>query len=222
MMDASINYDAEAEATGWYGPEVAFGITYRLIRPGQSVLDIGIGTGLGSVLFDQAGLIVHGMDSSKQMLDACREKGFSNLKLHDLLDIPYPYDAGSMDLVVCIGVLQFFDDIGNVFREASRILRSEGLFVFTVGDRSENDDFELNISPQHSYSSQTVTMYRHSAGQIEEWMRESRFSLLRNLPFSVFMDRERKRQFAVKAYLLMKGKAGKSLGFRGTCEENEI
>ena len=44
-------YDEEAEATGWFGPEVAFGLIYKYIQPGQSILDIGIGTGLGSVLF---------------------------------------------------------------------------------------------------------------------------------------------------------------------------
>ncbi len=44
-------YDEEAEATGWYGPEVAFGLTYAHVQPSQSMLDIGIGTGLGSILF---------------------------------------------------------------------------------------------------------------------------------------------------------------------------
>ena len=44
-------YDEEAEATGWLGPEVAFGLAYKYIQPGQSILDIGIGTGFGSILF---------------------------------------------------------------------------------------------------------------------------------------------------------------------------
>jgi len=36
-------YDEEAEATGWFGPEVLFGLAHKFIRPGQSILDIGIG-----------------------------------------------------------------------------------------------------------------------------------------------------------------------------------
>lgn len=81
-------YDDAAEASGWYGPEVVFGLSYKFVRPGQTVLDIGIGTGLGSVLFRKAGLKIHGMDNSQQMLDACREKGFTSLRRHDLGKTP--------------------------------------------------------------------------------------------------------------------------------------
>ena len=81
-------YDKEAEATGWYGPEVVFGLTYAHIESGQSMLDIGIGTGLGSILFLKAGLEIHGMDISPQMLDVCCSKGFSSLHLHNLIKTP--------------------------------------------------------------------------------------------------------------------------------------
>ena len=46
-------YDDEAEVTGWFGPEVVFGLAYMHLFPGQSILEIGIGTGLcRSYLFD--------------------------------------------------------------------------------------------------------------------------------------------------------------------------
>jgi len=54
------HYDSEAEVYNWRGPEVVFGLTYGFVNPGESVLDIGIGTGLGSVLFHKAGLRVYG------------------------------------------------------------------------------------------------------------------------------------------------------------------
>jgi predicted TPR repeat methyltransferase len=131
------SYDEEAEATGWFGPEVAFGLAYLYVQPGQSILDIGIGTGLGSVLFRKAGLEVHGMDISPQMLEACRSKGFMALQLHDLSKPPYPYDSESMDHAVCAGVLNFFSNLSPVFEETARILRKGGLFTFVVGDRAE-------------------------------------------------------------------------------------
>jgi SAM-dependent methyltransferase len=77
-------YDDEAEASGWFGPEVAFGLAYTYVQPGQSILDIGIGTGLGTVLFRKARMKVCGIDVSPKMLDACRSKGFTALQLHDL------------------------------------------------------------------------------------------------------------------------------------------
>jgi len=81
-------YDAEAEASGWYGPEVVFGLSYKYIQKGQSILDIGIGTGLGSLLFLKAGLEIHGMDISPEMLTVCRNKGFKFLQKHDLRKTP--------------------------------------------------------------------------------------------------------------------------------------
>lgn len=194
-------YDDEAEATGWYGPEVAFGLTYTHVQPGQFLLDIGIGTGLGSVLFRKAGLKVYGMDISPQMLDVCRSKGFSSLQLHDLSKTPYPYDSESMDHVVCTGVLNFFSDLSPMFQEVARILRQGGLFVFIVGDRAENEPHEIKVGAEHTNSERTVTMYLHSTKQIIEWMTRHKFDLLRSLTFTVFMDRERTKSLHAKAYL---------------------
>ena len=197
-------YDDEAEATGWYGPEVAFGLTYAFVQPGQSLLDIGIGTGLGSILFRKAGLKIHGMDISSQMLDACRSKGFSSLHLHDLLKTPYPYDSESMDHAVCSGVLNFFSDPSPVFQEAGRILRKGGLFVFVVGDRHENGTHAIEVGAEHTGSEKTVTMYRHSFKQIAEWLALNGFEPLRSLPFTVFMDRERTKSMPARSYLARK------------------
>ena len=76
QTDATVAvYDKQAEVSGWFGPEVVFGLAYTHVHPGQTILDIGIGTGLGSVLFRKAGLKIHGMDISPEMLDTCRRKG---------------------------------------------------------------------------------------------------------------------------------------------------
>jgi len=64
------DYDRKAEQYDWRGPEVAFGLSYAFVSPGQSLLDIGIGTGLSSILFHKARLGVHGMDLSAEMLEA--------------------------------------------------------------------------------------------------------------------------------------------------------
>lgn len=197
-------YDEEAEASGWFGPEVAFGLAYMHVQPGQSILDIGIGTGLGSVLFHKAGLKVHGMDISPKMLDACRSKGFTALQLHDLSNPPYPYDSDSMDHAVCAGVLTFFSDLSPVFKETARILRKGGLFAFVVGDRVESEAHEVEAGPEHTKSERILMMYRHSPKQIDAWLERYGFELVRSLAFTVFMDRERTRSMSAKAYLVRK------------------
>ncbi|MBN1364841.1 MAG: class I SAM-dependent methyltransferase [Syntrophaceae bacterium] len=197
-------YDEEAEATGWYGPEVSFGLTYAYVQPGQSMLDIGIGTGLGSILFLKAGLEIHGIDISPQMLDVCRSKGFSFLHLHDLSKPPYPFDSESMDHAVCTGVFNFFSDLSPFFQETNRILRKGGLFIFVVGDRSENEDHAIKVGAEHTKSEKTVTMYLHSAKQITELMVRYGFETLRDLSFLVFMDRERTKSMPARSYLVIK------------------
>ena len=197
-------YDEEAEATGWYGPEVVFGLTYAHVQPGQSMLDIGIGTGLGSILFLKAGLEIHGMDISPQMLDACRSKGFSSLHLHDLSKTPYPFDSESIDHAVSTGIFNFFSDLSPVFQEASRILRKGGLFAFVVGDRSENEAHSIQVGAEPTKSGKNVTMYLHSPKQITELMTRYGFEPMRDLSFTVFMDRERSKSMPARSYLAMK------------------
>jgi len=197
-------YDGEAEATGWLGPGVAFGLASEYIQPGQSILDIGIGTGLGSIPFRRARLKVYGMDVSREMLDVCRRKGFTDLTRHDLTKCPYPYSSESMDCVICLGVLQFFSDLSLVFLETTRILRKGGLFIFVVGDRTENEAMEVVVEAELTKLGVAVTMYRHSVRQIKTWTTESNFIMIRDLPFTVYMDCQKRRSFQVRAHLVRK------------------
>jgi predicted TPR repeat methyltransferase len=197
-------YDEYAEAAGWFGPEVAFGLTYKDIQPNQSLLDIGIGTGLGSVLFRKAGLKVFGMDVSQSMLDACQSKGFTDLELHDLRMTPYPYDSETMDITICVGVMIFFSDLSSVFEETARILRMGGLFVFVVADRAEDESHEFEVGAEHTKSGKSVTMFRHDVRQVENWIERSGFGPLRSLTFTVFMNPEKTVKMRAKAYLVRK------------------
>jgi len=197
-------YDAEARATGYLGSEVALGMVYEYILPGQSVLDMGIGTGLASVLFRKAGLRVHGLDISREMLDACRWKGFEDLTRHDLASQPYPYASGSFDHVVCLAVLPLFSDLSRVFAETERMLKTGGTFVFMTADRTQEEDIELVVGPKYTGTGQSVTLYRHSCGQISRWLDESDFTFLKGLPFTVHMDSEQKATMPVKCYVARK------------------
>ena len=117
---------------------------------------------------------------------------------------PYPFDPESMDHAVCTGVLNFFSDPSPVFQEASRILRKGGLFTFVVGDRSENGAHAIEVDAEHTKSEKSVTMYLHSTKQIEELMTRYGFKPLRDLLFTVFMDRERTKSMPARSYLLRK------------------
>ncbi|HOB51970.1 MAG TPA: class I SAM-dependent methyltransferase [Acidobacteriota bacterium] len=194
-------YDAEAEATGWRGPEIAFDLMHPYLEPGQAVLEIGIGTGLAAMLFHKAGLVVHGLDLDPTMLTACRRKGFTHLIRHDLRHLPYPYPARSMHGVVCVGVFQFFRRLGPVFREVGRILRPDGSFVFVVGDRTSYEATSWVVEAELAHVGRPVTMFRHSGRQITGWLTPAGFVVLNQVAFTVYMDRAHTRTFPVRAYL---------------------
>ncbi len=198
-------YDDEAEATGWFGPEVLFGLIYKFLKPGQKVLDIGIGTGLSSELYYRVGLKVYGMDISDKMLEAVNQKCIAeDLVLHDLTEFPYPYNDNFFEVVVCAGVFNFFEMLNEIFSEVSRILKKDGCFAFVVGCRQSDEESAVVIGSEHTGSDRTVTMYRHSDEQIDQWLAEASLREIRSLEFTVFMDKEKKHQIPAKAYVVKK------------------
>jgi predicted TPR repeat methyltransferase len=179
-------------------------MVFERLHPGQSVLDLGIGTGLAAVLLRKAGLTVHGLDLDEDMLGVCRWKGFENLKRHDLTTRPYPYATESFDHVVCVGVLPFLPGPLPVFGEATRVLRAGGAFVFMVLDRAEDETFELVLGPTHTKTDQSVTMYRHSGRQVAQWLEQSELEPLRSLPFTVYRDSGRTEAQQAVCYVAAK------------------
>ncbi len=80
--------------------------------------------------------------------------------------------------------------------------------MFAVGDRSEDEPAEVVVGPEHTMTDASVTMYRHSSRQVEEWVAASGFTLLRTLAFAVPMDRTRTSSQQIRAYLVRKGAPG--------------
>jgi predicted TPR repeat methyltransferase len=127
------DYDDQVQAYDCNVADVLFGLCYEFVRPGQRLLDVGIGSGLSTQLFAKAGLEIYGMDFSPAMLDICRAKGFAaDLKQHDLLQLPWPYPAASFDHLVCCGVLHFIAQLDDILSEAGRVLSTGGVFAFTT------------------------------------------------------------------------------------------
>ena len=60
------SYDRQAHAHHWH-PEALFGLVYEYLRPGDHLLDAGIGTGLASQTFAKAGVQVFGFDTDQDL-----------------------------------------------------------------------------------------------------------------------------------------------------------
>ena len=126
-------YDDQIKLQACYIAEVLFGLSYEYIKKGDSILDVGIGTGISSKLFFSAGLQVSGIDGSAEMINICKKKGITEeLIEHDLLATPWPYRVERFDHVVCCGVFHFIGDLEKIFEEISRVHKMGGILAFTV------------------------------------------------------------------------------------------
>jgi predicted TPR repeat methyltransferase len=206
---SAAEYDRRARETHWFGPEVIFGLAYEYVTPGDSVLDLGIGSGLSSAPFHKAGLRVYGLDGSSEVLEVCRSKGFAvELRQHDLRDMPLPYSASSFDHVICVAVLNSFRDLGPLFGEIARITKAQGIFAFTVEAQqpSQADGYAINrveVSKKPEAEA-AVTLFRHRDDYVSSLLARNGFVLLKTLEFLAFKYPAGNRDVYFKAYVAQK------------------
>jgi ubiquinone/menaquinone biosynthesis C-methylase UbiE len=125
-------YDKAGKERSWHGPEIIFGLMYEFIAPGESMLDIGIGTGLDAAIFQRAGVRVYGIDGSKEMLKICQEKQVAvELKQLDLLQDDIPYPDAFFNHAIANAIFHITGEIEKTLGEVKRLLKTGGLFGFT-------------------------------------------------------------------------------------------
>ena len=202
-------YDQQVADHDYHGHEVMFGLMYEYVHPGETLLDIGIGTGLSSLLFHKAGLVISGFDFAEGMLKACESKGFAaHLVLHDLRQVPFPYPDDSFDHIVSLGVLNFYPDLAPVFQEASRIIRPRGAFGFSVEELKPGQQaayvFPVGGQSDQERGETGVNMYRHSDAHVRELLGRSGFSVLKGFEFLADRYPEEGIDVYLKAYVARK------------------
>lgn len=117
------------------GPFAGVGNPLAMGRPdpGQTVVDIGAGSGLDTFLAAKA-TGPSGRVIAVDMTDAMLERGRENVALTGWVQIEYvkglaeqlPIADGVADLVISNGVINLTPDKGTVFREAYRVLKPGG------------------------------------------------------------------------------------------------
>ena len=103
------------------------------ITPGETVIDLGSGSGTDSFLAaNQTGSDgrVIGIDMTEAQLDKAThlaaEHGFANVEFRNAHIEQLPLDSGSADIVISNGVINLSPDKTKVFAEAARVLRPGG------------------------------------------------------------------------------------------------
>ena len=100
-----------------------------LIKPekGESLLDVGCGTGYFSFYFHRLGLKVTGLDSSEDMLDVARSKieGKRGIEFISGEATRLPSPDNSFDIVTLVTSLGFIKEPHKAIEEAFRIARKK-------------------------------------------------------------------------------------------------
>lgn len=207
--DSAANYDAQARQTNWYGSEVVFGLAYEYVRPGDSLLDLGIGSGLSSLPFHKAGLRIYGLDGSVEILQVCATKNFAvELKLHDLRSLPLPYAPASFQHVISVAVLNSFRDLRPLITEVARITRPGGVFAFTVEEHKPGQAESYPINPvevaEQPDAEKAVRLYRHDRERLLADLAGCGFVLRKALEFVAFAYPAEGRDVYFKAFVAQK------------------
>ena len=114
------------------------------------VLEIAAGTGvvtrnLASALPESVSIVA--TDLNQPMLDLAAAIGTKRpveWRQADAMRLPFP--DGMFDAVVCQFGVMFLPEKSKAFSEARRVLRSKGVFIFSVWDRIEENEFADTVT----------------------------------------------------------------------------
>ncbi len=101
-----------------------------------TVLDVGCGPAVYTDRLAALGCTTVGLDLSSRMVDLARAQGHPNstFLVGSAERIPFP--ASSFDGVLCVGVLEYLDQLAPAIDEMARVLKPGGTAVVTVPNGS--------------------------------------------------------------------------------------
>ena len=111
------------------------------IKPGDRILEVGVGTGINAPLYPR-NCHVTGVDFSPKMLAKARErverKGISNVRLLEMDAAKLSFPDNSFDIVYAPYVISVVSDPVQVVREMRRVCRPGGKFIVLNHFKSPN------------------------------------------------------------------------------------
>lgn len=169
-------YDSHLEkGSDTYHEKVVYPNLLRILGDlkGKHVLDLACGQGQFSRVMADNGAFVVGVDLGKELIDIAQKKSkdykfkihFHNASANDL----YMVKDKAEDIVVCILALQNIEKMQEAMREASRVLKDDGRFVFVLNHPA----FRIPKASAWKYDEHEGVQYR----RIDEYLSESKIKI---------------------------------------------
>lgn len=172
------SYNKDMQSWAWVTPQKIFAAIRPLMRGNETVLDLGIGTGLLSGLFKKhTDAHVTGIDACEKMLRKCRKTAAADrLVKADFDRQALPFPAAEFDAVVCSGALEFVGNILFLSREIARVTRRDGLVGLTYQLAERHDIEEQNAESVY-------LMRAHSHVYMRQQLEEAGIDILEQQDF---------------------------------------
>jgi len=107
------------------------------MAPGQTLLDVGCGTGYFSNLAFKGGVIVTGIDASEEFIKQARKRNSEIKFIHgEMEELPFP--DNNFDVVCGFNSFQYAADMKNALSEAKRVLKDKGKLVVMIWGNKED------------------------------------------------------------------------------------
>lgn len=123
------------EPTGNTGYEHA--LEFLNVKPNETLLDVGCGTGYFSDLAHKRGIDVTGIDASEEFIGQAKTRNpsikFSSGEMEEL-----PFDDKSFNVVCGFNSYQYAANIENALVEAKRVLKDDGKLVLMIWGNKED------------------------------------------------------------------------------------
>ena len=120
---------------GWfYNEMLEMPTTLNLLGnvKGKKILDFGCGTGIYAKLLTKKGAKIKGFDLSPEMIKIAKKEN-PKLDLRIISGNKIPFNE-KFDIVLAALVLDYIDNWDKIFRQINKILKKNGIFVFSIGN----------------------------------------------------------------------------------------
>ena len=129
---AAIKYTEDQECSEFVESNKSVVISRFERFTGEKVLDLGCGYGFFTDYFRSIGADAIGVDGSEKMIEIAKYRyPMTDFSVMDIT-IPFTFENNHFDVVFANQVLMDIDNIDFVFSECNRILKSGGIFYYSI------------------------------------------------------------------------------------------
>tara|TARA_B100000886_G_C20426106_1_gene494092 strand:+ start:6572 stop:7387 length:816 start_codon:yes stop_codon:yes gene_type:complete len=142
----------------------AFQSDYVKFNQEPVVLDAGCGTGLCGELLSPHVERIDGVDLSNEMLKYAQRRGCYNTLFEDELGRFLSQTNCRYDSVISGDAICYFGDLKILFNCTARVLKENGIFIFSVENCASVSDFKLTQSGRYVHGQYYIRQVAAGAG----------------------------------------------------------